>query len=405
MLVLQEDKISYVLAGKNLLSDAGAGDAIISTPEVLGTQIARTEDFGISNNPESFAEWGGDVFFTDAKRGAVLRLTGSSYQNDRLEVISEMGMGSWFRDLFNTSFDTQKLGGYDPYMGEYVLSSNDRLLPADDSCVECGFTKELTITSDNAHDVCYELGSLVGDVFIVWNVVSVSGTFNITATYDGSDTTTGDISTSGELFFDKDKVQEDTFNLNITSTDSVTLSMTVMCPQANQMKVVLVTVTSDIEDDKFVTNEYSWVDGAFVSPLHREQIDFDSGDGNVVSQFDTIEGNQGGGVIPTDSATVTMKSNTLSGDNFVFDESTDKFRYLRTNTEYTNDAASISSLLAVSSVATPITSPASGNTAYTAEFSMPASGDILYLIWDYRNTTSTDLCFGATKEDACCGCI
>ena len=39
ILTLQEDKISYVLAGKNLLSDAAVGGAITSVPEVLGTQI------------------------------------------------------------------------------------------------------------------------------------------------------------------------------------------------------------------------------------------------------------------------------------------------------------------------------------------------------------------------------
>ena len=43
VLVLQEDKISNVLVGKNLLSDAAGGGAITATPEVLGTQIARTE--------------------------------------------------------------------------------------------------------------------------------------------------------------------------------------------------------------------------------------------------------------------------------------------------------------------------------------------------------------------------
>ena len=58
ILVLQEDKISYVLAGKNLLSDSTGGGAVTSVPEVLGTQIARIEDYGISNHPESFAEFG-----------------------------------------------------------------------------------------------------------------------------------------------------------------------------------------------------------------------------------------------------------------------------------------------------------------------------------------------------------
>ena len=77
ILTLQEDKVSYVLSSKNLLSDSSGGGAIASIPEVLGTQIARIENFGISNNPESFVQWGYDKYFTDVKRGAVLKRAGS----------------------------------------------------------------------------------------------------------------------------------------------------------------------------------------------------------------------------------------------------------------------------------------------------------------------------------------
>ena len=58
VLVLQEDKVSYVLAGKNLLSDSVGGGDVASIPEVLGTQIARMEEYGISKNPESYARYG-----------------------------------------------------------------------------------------------------------------------------------------------------------------------------------------------------------------------------------------------------------------------------------------------------------------------------------------------------------
>ena len=121
ILVLQEDKISYVLGGKNLLSDAGAGGAIVNTPEVLGTQISRIEEIGISNDTQSFASYGSDVFFTDSKRGIVVNLKGGSYQ-EQLNIISNFGMRSWFRDTFIDNFKTEKLGGYDPYMNEYVLT-------------------------------------------------------------------------------------------------------------------------------------------------------------------------------------------------------------------------------------------------------------------------------------------
>jgi hypothetical protein len=123
ILVLQEDKISYVLAnGKNLFSDATAGGAIISTPEVLGQQVPRIEQYGVSNNPESFAAYGPDVFFTDAKRNAVINLNGGTTE-EKLNVISSLGLRSWFRDLFKDSKNDLKLGGFDPYSNEYILSS------------------------------------------------------------------------------------------------------------------------------------------------------------------------------------------------------------------------------------------------------------------------------------------
>ena len=58
ILTLQEDKISYVLTGKDLLSDAGGGGALTSVPTVLGQQIARPEEYGISFHPESYAKLG-----------------------------------------------------------------------------------------------------------------------------------------------------------------------------------------------------------------------------------------------------------------------------------------------------------------------------------------------------------
>ena len=76
ILTIQEDKISYVQVNKNVLSDAAGGGAITSVPEIVGQQIARVEEYGISHNPESFAQFGADKYFTDAKRGAVIQLKG-----------------------------------------------------------------------------------------------------------------------------------------------------------------------------------------------------------------------------------------------------------------------------------------------------------------------------------------
>jgi hypothetical protein len=120
LIVFQENKVSQVLYEKNLLSDSAGGGSITSVPQVLGTQIAYKGEWGISSNPESFAEWGNEIFFTDARRGAVIKMTsGGSFD------IAENGMKSYFRDLFKDSPNTMKIGVYDPYKHQYIIASND----------------------------------------------------------------------------------------------------------------------------------------------------------------------------------------------------------------------------------------------------------------------------------------
>jgi len=119
LVVFQENKVSKVLYGKNLLSDSTGGGVIASVPEVLGTQISYVGEYGIGYNPESFAKWGNNLFFTDARRGAVMAL-----QGDGLFEISSQGMKNWFKA--NLSPTTQKLGMFDPYFEQYIVSDNNR---------------------------------------------------------------------------------------------------------------------------------------------------------------------------------------------------------------------------------------------------------------------------------------
>lgn len=403
VLTLQEDKISYVLAGKNLLSDASGGSALTSVPEVLGTQIARTEEFGISHNPESFASWGGNKYFTDAKRGAVLQLKGSSAQSDQLSVISEQGMRSWFRDLFTESFTTQKLGGYDPYMNEYVLSSNNEDLPAEIACKECGITNTITISPITPYTFCYNLGVLVGDVNIDYEVIGAAEGFTVESEYNGVFEDTGIVSTSGVLTINKDKVDVGEVNVTVTATSTVTLKLNVNCPQADEITIVLVHLNTNIDADDTIHDEYRWADGAFSSPLHSERVIFLSGLNPVVSMYKTISGPQGGGVIPANGAIVTMFSNKQASDTYNFDPTFNDFKYLRTDTLYENNSTDINALVAASNNETS-TIGTEGDPVFKSNFVMPSTGDYLYLIWDYRKSTSAELCLGDTIESACCDC-
>ena len=265
VLVLQSDRISYVLQGKNLLSDSTGGGEIASIPEVLGTQIAREEEYGISLNPESYVVYGYDKYFMDQKRGAVLRLRGSASSNETLNVISDFGMRNWFRDTFNGTNDssinstTQKLGGYDPYMNEFVMSLNSDsiVLGIQDPCditedavepdeteipiAPCG--EGITFNSISTDQIiqAIDLGDDIGPVN--WNIAipSTSGTsyfvavvWNNNFVYTQTELAIG---SNTNITFDKDNNTDDTGStlayIYITPVSSSTgaLTLNTACPE------------------------------------------------------------------------------------------------------------------------------------------------------------------------------
>jgi len=417
VLVLQEDKISYVLAGKNLLSDAGAGSALTSVPEVLGTQIARVEKYGISFNPESYVQWGYDRFFTDVKRGAVIQIKGDSMQQDQLAVISEANMRTWFRDEFITSFTTQKLGGYDPYMNEYVLSTNDRELPNIIECLACGVSQTISGSAPEGGKIklanyCVELGSIVGDVTVTWTVLSIDSgaTFSINVVYDGNTYSSGLINSSGSITFIKNSITVTTANVAINvSNGDVVLSISVSCPDPEILNVVEVVVTSDLNSGETIHTQYRYIDGFYTGPLQSSAVLFQTGTNPVVSRYNINTGAAGTGAIPTELSTLILGTNKIVPDTYDFNPLGNSFKYLRTSTFYANTPLDINALLSASSLATPITG---GPTLYQTSFTVPptVSGDYLYLIWDLRNSSISNLCFSKYGEpedflELCCDCV
>ena len=314
ILVLQEDKISYVLAGKDLLSDSSGDGQLTSIPEVLGKQIARIENYGISNHPESFAAWGESKFFTDAKRSAVINLVGSSAANEQLQVISEAGMRSWFRDLFTASFTTQKLGAYDPYMNEYVLTSNTILKPEVAVCTACGVSRNITITAGETFIYCVDLEEQLGTVVVRYNIplegsqniiteatsqdiiteggdqietegaIGVVG-YTITALYDGGSVSSGLVYTSGQITFDKNSTTVNQVVIEVSSNSTVddTIEITVECPSGTLLNLYSICVTDAIDAGKFIHNEASWTDGSLFSATQSNLVPFGSGTGAFVT--------------------------------------------------------------------------------------------------------------------------
>lgn len=399
ILVLQEDKISYVLANKNLISDSAGGGAISSVPEILGTQIARQEEFGISFHPESYVQWGYDRFFTDVKRGAVIQLRGTD-----LAVISDMGMRTWFRNEFIQSLNTQKLGGYDPYLNEYVLSINSEELPRPVTCLSCGVAQTFTIPTGNTQSYCVDLGQAVGLATLTYSVPAGStASFTVSVTYNGVTQTSGAVTTSGSLQFNKNSNSVNVSTVTITASNPLEITVRHSCPAQASLTIVNVTLTSVVDAGKFIHNQYRYTNGAFVSPLQSNLVTFATNNSSpVVSQYNTIVGAEGTSGIPTGGSSLQIISNKIDFDTFNFVLGQDKFRYIRSNTLYPNTSVGISNLIAASTVVSPITG---GAGVFSGSFIVPGSGQYLYLIWDYRNSLSVTLCYSNTNTlDACCGC-
>jgi len=448
ILTLQEDKISYVPVGKDLLTDAAGGGTLTSVPQVLGVQIAREEEYGISNNPESFAVWGYDKYFVDAKRGAVIRLTGGGSSQEQLTVISQAGMRSWFRDFFINSLGTQKLGGYDPYMNEFVLAGNLQNTFDFSSCLACDVSENLLVIPGQRNMYCVNLGQNVGQVTvsyiipgatsndIITEVNTPSGAglqemeteagvspivteqtnsgvgYTISAYYNNVKYTSGLVYVSGSFTFNKNLVDtfETTIEASTSSTVSDTIEVTVSCPVQTSITVYNIALTNSSDALKTIHNEYRWTDNVSSSPLQSNLVEFGSGTNPVVSQYITSTGSLGSNVVPSEGALVSIISKKFSSDTFDFNDQTNKLRYLRSATVYSNTTADIDALIAASAEATPLQVEGESN---FATFTMPsgtASENNLYLIWDYRTITQSVLCQDTTatainaQYNSCCNC-
>lgn len=164
LVVFQENKVSNVKYGKNLLFDAVGGSQVASIPEVLGNQVAYPGEYGISKNPESFSMWGDNLYFTDSRRGAVL-----SMQGNQIVDISNKGMRRYFKDLMSQYSDTQKLGGYDPHNDMYILSSNDTSVIPCDLTIDNDIIKLPSNTSGNVYNLFNITSSVPWEVKLINN--------------------------------------------------------------------------------------------------------------------------------------------------------------------------------------------------------------------------------------------
>ena len=413
ILVLQEDRISYVLANKNLISDSTGGGAIVSVPEILGQQIARIEEYGISFNPESFASWGRDMYFSDTKRGAIIKLTGAGLQSDSLEVISASGMRSYFRNKFADQLTTQKLGGYDPYMDEYVFSTNNTPIPMTTETIECGARLDKNNTTVPL-SITVDVTSATGNFEVAINPSGGSMDVNVVIVWDGNTTTNNNLTSSTVISINKNKSFPKTATITVTPNSASSYTLFARCVETQTLNVVRVVLGSPISGligtgAQTIHYEYNWSNGQITSPTQSDQVTF-SGTDNV-SAYSIATGQSSLGLFPPNGATITMRSNKIPPDTFVFSDTENRFYVIPDN----NLPASSGSTFNLALLNTPLgpivgSNPDSNNvdqiySATSSAITIGANTKTLYLVWDLRDRRNEDMCYSTIDAtDACIGC-
>lgn len=115
LIIFQEEKVSRALIDKDAIYSAEGNASITSSQQVIGQIVAYAGEYGIATDPFSFAVYGFRKYFTDRKKGCVLRLSA-----DGITEISSYGMHDFFRDELASA--TKIIGGWDIHNKNYVVS-------------------------------------------------------------------------------------------------------------------------------------------------------------------------------------------------------------------------------------------------------------------------------------------
>lgn len=374
IIVFQEDKVHRVLFNKTIIFDADGNQNVASTSKVLGQEVPYSGEYGISKNPESLAVYGNTLFFTDAKRGVVLRLS-----NDGLFEISNYGMRDWFRDVFKSNIDSKKIGQYDPYFDQYVLSVDDSN-GGSEIVLNCGASiNKSNTTSPFAYIL--QLNNIIGEVSIPY--IITQGTVEIRATYNGNIFSTGNVSSNGNLTFQRDLLSANTANIEIIPIGGSEASYSISnnCPVGQNLKIFNIVLNDSLDAGKNITNRYKWENSVYFS----ENVIFDS---SGVTLFHSVDGLEGVGKFPTNGSNIDLQSYKTSSSSGEFNVSElNRLGYLVSDTEY--DVSEIDDILS-NATFPQITTVNEGGVPEINKidftFIKNSPSEILYLIWDYRDS-------------------
>lgn len=376
ILVLQEDKASKVLFGKDALYNGDGTINVTSIPQVLGQQVTYLGENGIAKNPESFAIDDFRIYYTNSKRGNVQRLS----IDGTTEIVGVMniagGMVDWFRDKFIQNPTSKKIGGFDPYLNQYVLSIADEPIRLPEFSCSNEFTR-----SNISVPFTYKLmlNNLLGDITFNYEI---TGSATIAATYNESTVSAVNVTGVGSLTFDRQDLEADFILVTITPvSDTISYTIFNSCPVGRLLTIVTLVVNDANDEGKTMINRYRWGTALFFETNELFTA-------APVTRFTTETGIEGTGRFPSEGGIVNVESlkNFYSTGSFSV-ELCNRIGYLISETVFSDyqdilDNANFVSLTE--------TTAGDNNTASGAFlFSRNNTDEILYMIWDYTDRKAT----------------
>ena len=370
LIVFQEDRVSKVLYGKSLVHSSDGSASLTTVERVLGQDVAYNGEYGISINPESFGNYGGNMYFTDAARGTVLRLG-----QDGLTPISYYGMKSYFKDTLYEFKNKFNVGGIDPRNHQYVLSMDQSDMIVNPVQTDCASTINQTVKQDEIYTYNLVLGQYAGTAVLEFEAL---GSITVSVAYGGS-TYTG-TGTTGTVNITVSDANLDLGNVAVVSIDSnvyQNVSITHTCPIPQTRKVYLVVVNDQDEANQSITNRFKLLG----NPYYEDEDVFDA---SGLTKFTFFEDVVGTTYVPETGRLMELSS----------------FKQIGYHTGDFNDCNTLGFLvsaatnLTASQVVAQATYPAVTTTETSTEeenkinfqFNQTSANDNLYLVWNYKDS-------------------
>jgi len=137
-----------------------------------------------------------------------------------------------------------------------VLATTNTTIPQPVDILSCGVTKTYDVFQGSDVGFTVNVGKTVGDVVIDYNIIAAAGDVKVNATYNGVVVSSGFVSASGSITVDKDTVSKDTLDINMVSNNGLAVvELKVNCPDAAQITIFEVAITSNGNEGEFITNQ------------------------------------------------------------------------------------------------------------------------------------------------------